>query len=112
MKEKQLGSVISKKKTQRNQKRRSSEDFSIKGAKKALYLKWDISDTIDPDKISFKVMCDKSMASDPYLFDGDRIRNGDTTKSVDKNIDQRKLYIAKPRGAEKNFLVTVYGNFD
>lgn len=112
MNKRQLGSIVSEKQPQSGQNNRSSGDFSIEGASKAIYLEWEISETANPEKIKFKVMVDKSLASDPYLFDGEEIKNGHSTQSVDPNLDERKLYIANPSGATKDFLVTIYGFFN
>ena len=112
MTKKELGSIRSEKEPQSGQNNRSSGDFSIESAGSAIYLEWEITDTANPDKIGFKVMCDKSVASDPYLFDKVVIKNGDSTQTIDSNIDERKLYIANPSGATEDFLVTVYGYFN
>jgi hypothetical protein len=112
MDKKQLGSIRSEKQPQEGQNNRSSGDFSIEGASKAVYLEWEISETANPEKISFKVMCDKSAAKDPYLFDGKYIKSGESTQTIDPQIDARKLYIANPTGATEGFLVTVWGFFN
>ena len=112
MNKRQLGSIRSEPTPQSGQNNRSSGDFSMEGASGAIYLEWEISDTANPEAISFKVMCDKSMATDPYLFGGNSIKSGESTQAVDPSIGERKLYIANPSNAQDNFLVTVYGFFN
>jgi hypothetical protein len=112
MQKRQLGSIRSEKQPQSDEKNRSSGDFSIEGASQAIYLEWQISETANPQDISFKVMVDNSAALDDELFGGGYIKNEQATQAIDPNIDARKLYIANPQGATEGFLVTVNGFFN
>lgn len=112
MQKRQLASVISSGHVQHGQKHRSSGNFNMKIAIDALYLEWEVSESPTPHVVTFEVWVDISLGIDKPLFDGQRLKTGDKTRTTDENIDARSLYIANPQGTDSNFLVTVYGYFD
>jgi hypothetical protein len=100
----QIAQVTSSAQPQSGQKNRSSGDFSTEGVPGG-YSKflWKISGSgVNPTAIQFDVMKDKSAGIDPTIF------SNLTDGSVTDIYQDRQLYIANPKGATSNFIVTVY----
>ncbi len=102
-----LATVTSQAGPQSGQKHRSSGNFSTENApSNTQKLLWKVvpgDDNVSPSNIKFKVMRDKSAASDPTIW---------TNLSNDSETDyksSRSYYIADPSGAgSSNFNVLVY----
>ncbi|MFH7029190.1 MAG: hypothetical protein ACHBN1_28305 [Heteroscytonema crispum UTEX LB 1556] len=84
--------ITSEAQPQRGQKNRSSGNFSTQGC--TTTLRWSA-----PDGVSFNVMRDVSGGKDPVELQN--VTNGSSTQ----NPNQRSLYIANPKGANKGFQV-------
>jgi hypothetical protein len=84
--------ISSEAQPQRGQKNRSSGNFSTQGC--TTTLRWSA-----PKGVSFNVMRDVSGGKDPVELPN--ISNGSSTQ----NPNQRSLYIANPKGAQKGFEV-------
>jgi hypothetical protein len=84
--------ITSEAQPQRNQKNRSSGNFSTQGC--TTTLRWSA-----PDGVRFNVMRDVSRGKDPV-----ELRNVSNGLSI-QNPSQRSLYIANPNGANKAFQV-------
>lgn len=91
--------VTSNYKPNKNQKHRSSDNFSTKGMNEGTHLLWCV-----PDGISFDIMYDKSGASDPTL--ASNVTNGALTQFSGSFKDTNRLYIANPKGATGNFQIS------
>lgn len=91
--------VTSAPKAKKNQKHRSSDNFSTKGMNKGTHLLWCV-----PDDITFDIMLDKSGGSDPVLASD--VSNGALTQFSGSFEDTDRLYIANPKGADGNFQVS------
>jgi len=80
---------------QKGQTHRSSDNFSTDGCG-SVSIRWSC-----PDGIIFDVMEDVSLRTDPVIHAS--LTNG----SVTPNDHSRSLYIANPRNAAGNFVVSV-----
>jgi hypothetical protein len=88
-------SITSEPTPQAGQKHRSSDNFSTGGCG-SVSIRWSA-----PGGITFDVMKDVSGGTDPVIHAG--LTNG----SITSNDQARSLYIANPRNATGDFLVTV-----
>jgi hypothetical protein len=103
MAEKLLAAVTSDAHPQPDQKHRSSGNFSTQDAPVGTNaLRWEITDTSNPNGIRFGVKDDVSVSKDPHVFE-DVFNNKQTGYVAD-----RSLYIADPEGASSKFTVKVY----
>lgn len=91
----ECASITSSPTPQPEQTHRSSDNFSTGGCG-SVSIRWSC-----PVGITFDVMQDVSFHSDPVIHPS--LTNG----SVTSNDQSRSLYIANPRNATSNFLVTV-----
>lgn len=102
-----LSTVTSGSKPQSGQKNRSSGNFTTEGAPSGTTnLLWRVvplDNTVAASAISFKVMEDRSAATDPVIFSG--VKDNTTTDYK----SSRSFYIANPSGSgPSGFNVLVY----
>lgn len=99
----QIAQITSGPTPQEGQKNRSSGDFSTEGVPGGFSkFYWEVSGVSVPAGVMFNVMEDKSAAIDPVIW------SDLTDGSVTEIKKFRQIYIANPRGASGNFVVTVY----
>lgn len=93
----ECASITSEPNPQGGQSHRSSDNFSTAGCG-SVSIRWS-----SPEGITYDVMQDVSGGTDPVIHHG--LTNG----SVTSNNQSRSLYIANPRNASSDFLVSVSG---
>lgn len=97
-----LSIVTSGKEPQIDQRNRSSGNFTSQEVPaRTAGLFWEINSP-QADKIRFRVMQDKSSASDPVIWQ--KI----THNSITDYQGFRRIYVANPENATENFTVTLY----
>ena len=78
--------------------------FADYGGKRILfraYYDFGTTNQLEAKDVTFDIMQDKSMATDPVIWKN--LKSG----SDESNKVYEKLYIANPKGADKNFTVVI-----